>query len=142
MTSQMISQEKNQHTQAVTTIKQIEQEIRNLYTSLEEMSVTTNPDLNKQNKILTKIENLQTLKSSLYENLSNSYAATQSSVVESRNALVNETAVAGVIHNELKNANNSLQALQYERNNKIRMAEINDYYSSKYETQTKIMKTI
>jgi hypothetical protein len=57
-------------------------------------------------------------------------------------ALVDETAVVGVISNELQNANKNLSALQNERYNKTRMAEINDYYSSKYETQSNIMKTI
>lgn len=142
MDSQMIYQEQNSDAQTVTTIKQIEQEIRALYSSLEEISVLSNPNLGKQNKILSKIERLQQLKTSLYESLSQNYAATHASVVETRNALVDETAVAGVIKNELQSANKGLQALQYERSNKVRMAEINDYYSSKYETQAKIMKTI
>lgn len=142
MDSQMIKDQGNQDIQTITTIKQIEQQIRSMYTSLEEMSVLPTPNLNKQNKILSKIEDLQKLKTSLYQSLSASYASTQSSVAEARMALVDETAVAGVISNELQNANKNLSALQSERYNKTRMAEINDYYSSKYETQSKIMKTI
>lgn len=142
MDSQMIKDQGNQDIQTITTIKQIEQQIRSMYTSLEEMSVLPTPNLNKQNKILSKIEDLQKLKTSLYQSLSASYASTQSSVAEARMALVDETAVAGVISNELQNANKNLSALQNERYNKTRMAEINDYYSSKYETQSKIMKTI
>ena len=142
MDSQMIKDQGNQDIQTITTIKQIEQQIRSMYTSLEEMSVLPTPNLNKQNQILSKIEDLQKLKTSLYQGLSANYASTQSSVAEARMALVDETAVAGVISNELQNANKNLSALQNERYNKTRMAEINDYYSSKYETQSKIMKTI
>ena len=142
MDSQMIKDQGNQDIQTITTIKQIEQQIRSMYTSLEEMSVLPTPNLNKQNQILSKIEDLQKLKTSLYQGLSANYASTQSSVAEARMALVDATAVAGVISNELQNANKNLSALQNERYNKTRMAEINDYYSSKYETQSKIMKTI
>lgn len=143
MNNQSFQDQGNQDVQTITnTIKQIEQQIRSMYTSLEEMSVLPTPNLQKQNKILSKIEDLQKLKTSLYQNLSSSYASTQSSVAEARMALVDETAVTGVISSELKNANKNLSALQSERYNKTRMAEINDYYSSKYETQSKIMKTI
>ncbi len=143
MDNQPFQDQGNQDVQTITTtIKQIEQQIRSMYTSLEEMSVLPTPNLQKQNKILSKIEDLQKLKASLYQNLSSSYASTQSSVAEARMALVDETAVTGVISSELKNANKNLSALQSERYNKTRMAEINNYYSSKYETQSKIMKTI
>ena len=52
MDSQMIKDQGNQDIQTITTIKQIEQQIRSMYTSLEEMSVLPTPNLNKQNKIL------------------------------------------------------------------------------------------
>ena len=57
-------------------------------------------------------------------------------------ALVNEVAVSGVVQNELKNANKNLKTLQKQRYDNLRMAEINDYYSEKYSTQTNVMKTI
>ena len=42
----------------------------------------------------------------------------------------------------MKRTNKNLVLLQQERFNKLRMAEINDYYSDKYTTQTGVMKTI
>ena len=142
MDGQLIQQEENKDAHTIITIKKIEQEIRNQYSSLEEMSVLANPDLSKQNQILSKIEELQQLKTSMYESLSYSYASAQASVVEARDALADETTVAGIMQNELQIAGDNLESLKYERNNKIRMAEINDYYSSKYEAQSKIMKLI
>ena len=41
-------------------------------------------------------------KQNLYKTLSSSYASVQSDVAESRDALVNEVAVGGVIKNELR----------------------------------------
>ena len=50
--------------------------------------------------------------------------------------------INGIVEHELKNVEGSLDDLQKERYSKMRMAEINNYYSDKYNTQTKVMKTI
>jgi len=138
----MIQQEQQGDIQTIQTINQIDTQMGSLYQGLERLSVQSSPDLNKQNKIIKQIENLQKLKQDLYKNLSNSYSSLQANVAESRDALVNEVAVGGVVKNELQNANKNLGLLQQERFNKLRMAEINDYYSDKYTTQTSVMKTI
>ena len=96
----------------------------------------------EQGRLLKKIKELQALKSSLYNSLSYSYTSTQSNVAEARNSLVNEVAVSGVIKNELDNAKHNLSSLKDARFNKLRMAEINNYYSEKYSAQTTVMKTI
>jgi hypothetical protein len=142
MDSQMIQQEQQRDIQSIQTINQIDTQIGSLYQNLEQLSVQSNPDLNKQNKIIKQIESLQKLKQSLYQNLSNSYSSMQANVAESRDALVNEVAVGGIVKNELNSANKNLNVLQQERYNQLRMAEINDYYSDKYSTQTGVMKTI
>ena len=138
----MIEEELNRDDQTMNTIQQIDRQIENMYDNLEALSVERNPNLNEQNNILKKIQELQTLKSSLYNSLSYSYASTQANVAEARNSLVNEVAVGGVIKNELGNAKKSLSALKDARYNKLRMAEINNYYSEKYSAQTVVMKTI
>jgi len=142
MDSQTIQQEQQRDIQTIQTINQIDAQMGSLYQNLEQLSVQSNPDLNKQNQIIQQIENLQQLKQNLYQNLSNSYSSMQTNVAEARDALVNEIAIGGVVTNELKNASNNLNVLQQERFNKLRMAEINDYYSSKYSTQTNVMRTI
>lgn len=74
--------------------------------------------------------------------MSNNYASIQSNVALSRNSLVNEMAVGGIVKNELKNVENNLSSLDESRYNTRRMAEINNYYSEKYSAQTNVMKTI
>ena len=85
---------------------------------------------------------MQQLKTSLYTSVSNNYATTQSNVAISRNSLVNEMAVGGIVEHELKNVQGNLNSLQDARYGKLRMAEINNYYGDKYDTQAKVMKTI
>lgn len=128
--------------QTLKTISEIDIQIQGMYDDLEALSVKQNPDANKQNQILKKIQELQQSKSSLYTSISNNYATAQSNVATSRNSLVNEMAVGGIIEHELKNVQGNLGALQDARYGKLRMAEINNYYSDKYDTQAKVMKTI
>ena len=135
-------QELQGNDQTLQTIGQIDAQIQSIYNNLEALSVQANPDLNKQNALLRQIQELQQLKSSLYTSVSAKYASSQSNVAESRNSLVDEIAVTNVIGQELKNANSNLSALEQARYNKVRMAEINNYYSDKYGSQTNVMKTI
>jgi hypothetical protein len=138
-----ISQQNNENTdQTMNTIEQIDGQIQSMYINLEALNVQSNPDINKQNQLLQKIQELQQLKSSLYTSLSNNYASVQSNVALSRNSLVNEMAVSGLVKNELQNVQNNLSSLEDSRYNTVRMAEINNYYSEKYDTQTSVMKTI
>ena len=76
--------------QTLKTISQIDSQIQGMYNDLEALSVEQNPNVNKQNQILQKIQELQQLKTSLYTSVSNNYATTQSNVAISRNSLVNE----------------------------------------------------
>ena len=142
MDKEQILEELQRDEQIKKTIKQVDTEINELYNNLEVLSVEPSPNLRKQTKIIKEIERLQKLKSSLYNSLSYSYASTQANVAEARNALVDEVAISGVVKHELSNAKDNLDALKEERFNKLRMAEINDYYSQKYRTQTNVMKTI
>ena len=139
----MDTRQNNENTeQTMNTIEQIDAQIQSMYTNLEALNVKSNPDVDKQNQILQKIQELQNLKSSLYISMSNNYASVQSNVALSRNSLVNEMAVSGVVKNELQNVQDNLSLLEDSRYNTRRMAEINNYYSEKYSAQTNVMKTI
>ena len=102
-------QPENNTDQTVQTIGQIDTQIQDIYNNLEALSVKSNPDINKQNQMLQKIQELESLKSALYTTLSNNYATAQSNVAISRNSLVNETAVGGIIESELKNVKQNLK---------------------------------
>lgn len=128
--------------QTVTSISQVDVQISELYTELEKITVQLNPDISQQQKILGNIDELQQLKISLYNNISQDYASAQADLVETRDNLVNDVAMTNVLNGEIGNINSTLSNLKNTRNEKIRMAEINNYYSSKYDTQTNIMKTV
>ena len=126
----------------IQTINQLDKQIKSLYEKIQQISVKSNPNLTDQTKILKEIEQLEALKEDLYTNIGDNYASTQANIVQSKADLANEVAVGNIVKNQLKNSNKNLKILNNQRYNNLRMAEINDYYSDKYSTQTKIMKTI
>jgi hypothetical protein len=126
----------------ITTISQIDVQISDLYKELEVITVQPNPDLTKQQKILDNIKQLQELKMTLYNEIGDEYRLNQKNVVETRDNLVNDTAMANILNAEMTNIDDTLTGLKNTKNEKIRMTEINNYYSSKYDSQTQIMKTI
>ena len=144
MANNLMSKQANNYIleQTLQTIGEIDGQIQTMYNDLEALSVQPNPDVNKQNQILQKIQELQQLETSLYTSLSNNLSSAQSNVAISRNSLVNEMAVGGVVEHELSNVQRNLSLVKNANNNKLRMAEINNYYSDKYDTQAKVMKTI
>ena len=93
----MDTRQNNENTeQTMNTIEQIDAQIQSMYTNLEALNVKSNPDVDKQNQILQKIQELQHLKSSLYISMSNNYASVQSNVALSRNSLVNEGSIKAI----------------------------------------------
>jgi hypothetical protein len=128
--------------QTITTISQLDVQISELYTELEKLTVQLNPDISQQQKILNNIYDLEQLKISSYTRISEDYANAQANLVETRDNLVNDVTMTNVLNGELANIDTTLSNLKNTRNEKLRMAEINNYYSSKYDTQTNVMKTI
>jgi hypothetical protein len=131
-----ISQNNEQILNDIQSLQQMEQ---NLFNSLE-----TNANLTpqQQEKIIEKMNQLTNMRINLYQTLSgvNSFygIALNSSAV----TLKEQTAAIGIVESELNRSKNRLQLLEAEKNNKIRLVEINDYYGDKYAEQSQLMKII
>jgi hypothetical protein len=68
------------------------------------------------------------------------YAADR--VATSRGALVNQATVYGVMEQQLEQAEIGLGKVEGTQENKMRMVEVNTYYSDKYRAQTGLIKLI
>jgi hypothetical protein len=120
----------------IQSLQQIEQQF---FTSLE-----TNPDLSpiEQQKIVEKINQVSNMRVTLYQTLSdinNYYGSTLST---SLGTLREQTAAIAVIEDELNRSKKNLEMLELEKNNKIRLVEINNYYGEKYQEHASLMKII
>ena len=128
--------------QMLDTIKNLQRQEKSLYNALEASSVKTNPDYKRQKRFIHKINEIATLRQNIYNTIKNTYEIEYSNVANNRNALVNEIATVKIVENELDNAQKNLHALESQKNDKLRMAEINTYYSQRYEAHTNVMQTI
>tara|TARA_B100000963_G_scaffold361829_1_gene400096 strand:- start:2448 stop:3383 length:936 start_codon:yes stop_codon:yes gene_type:complete len=133
---------KSRHQSTLNSIRDLQNFERSMYSKLD--TGVANKSLTKpeQEQVIQKINELSAMRSNLFNNLKDVYVYEQGNVSETRNDLVNQMTTAGIIENELNNAKKTLQALEDERSNSLRMVEINEYYGKKYGAQADLMKTI
>lgn len=113
----------------------------NLYKKLEAADAN-NSSQDEQNALIAKINELSKMRMSLFEEIDKMYKALQGRVSQSRIDLTNQLTVSGVMEQELNKAKRDLNLLQANKANKMRLVEINTYYSNKYQAQTGLMKLI
>lgn len=113
----------------------------NLYKKLEAADAN-NVSQQEQNAMIAKINELSKMRMSLFEEIDKMYKGLQGRVSQSRIDLTNQLTVSGVMEQELNKAKRDLNLLQANKDNKMRLVEINTYYSNKYQAQTGLMKLI
>jgi hypothetical protein len=129
-------QERND--QIINNIKSLQSTEMELYDSLENQSL--NADQRKQ--IVDKINEISQMRINLYSNLKDSYSNYQQDVSSSRNIINDQMVSVDVIENELNNSKRRLNLLEAQKNNKIRLVEINTYYGKQYNAHKQIMQIV
>jgi hypothetical protein len=131
-----ISQNNEQILNDIQTLQQMEQ---NLFNSLE-----TNANLTpqQQEKIIEKMNQLTNMRINLYQTLSGVNSFYGTALQSSAGTLKEQTAAIGIVESELNRSKKRLELLEAEKNNKIRLVEINDYYGDKYAEHSQLMKII
>jgi len=117
-------------------LQQIEQQ---LFNSLE---TNTSLSSTEKQKLITKINDLSTFRINLYRTLGGVNGFFNDALSSSLGTLKEQTVAIGIVESELNKAKKRLEILEEERNNKIRLVEINEYYGSKYEEHAQLMKII
>lgn len=126
--------------------EEILQNIQLLQNSEQELmrDLENNPNLSsqQQQKIIQKIQMLTDIRSGLYKTLSGMQSFYQSALNSSTGTLKEQTEAINIIENELNRTKQRLNYLEMEKNNKIRLVEINKYYGDKYAEHTNLMKIV
>lgn len=120
-------------------IQLLQQSEQDLMNDLE-----NNPNLSstQQQKIIANIQKLTDIRSGLYTTLSGMNSFYQSALGTSTGTLDQQTAAINIVETELNRSKRRLEYLENEKNNKIRLVEINEYYGDKYAEHTTLMKII
>jgi hypothetical protein len=126
--------------------QQILNDIQSLQTMEQQLvnSLESNPSLTseQQQQIIDKINQISNMRINLYKTLSGVNSFFQTALNSSQNTLKEQTEVVAIVENELNKSKSQLQLLQAEKNNKIRLVEINNYYGEKYAEHASLMKII
>jgi hypothetical protein len=131
-----ISQNNEQILNDIQSLQKMEQD---LFSSLESnTSLTTQ----QQQKVIEKINQISNMRINLYKTLSGVNNFYGTALQSSAGTLKEQTAAIGIVESELNKSKQRLQLLEAERNNKIRLVEINDYYGDKYAEHSQLMKII
>jgi hypothetical protein len=131
-----ISQNNEQILNDIQSLQQIEQQ---LFNNLE---TSTNLTPQQQQKIIEKMNQLSNMRINLYKTLSGVNNFFQNALTSSVGTLQEQTVTIGIVESELNKTKKRLQLLEAEKNNKIRLVEINNYYGDKYAEHTQLMKII
>ena len=122
-------------------IKKLQGMENELYGELQSKTAA-GADENEQDTIVNKINTLSDIRTSMFNNLTTMYGNIQNQLATNREDVVDKLTVVGIVEQELDNAKKNLNALKTERNNKLRMVEINTYYEKQYNAHTEVMMIV
>jgi hypothetical protein len=120
----------------IQSLQQIEQQ---LFNTLETNSNLTSEE---QEQIVNKINQLSNMRINLYKTLSGVNNFYESALNTSVGTLKEQTSAIAIVESELNRSKQRLELLEEEKNNKIRLVEINDYYGDKYYEHSQLMKIV
>jgi hypothetical protein len=131
-----ISQNNEQTLNDIQSLQQMEQD---LFNNLETNTTLTTK---QQEQIIEKMNQLTNMRINLYQTLSSVNDFYNSALKTSTGTLKEQTTAIGIVESELNRSKKRLDFLETEKNNKIRLVEINDYYGDKYAEHSHLMKII
>jgi hypothetical protein len=125
--------------QILTDIQSLQNIEQDLFNSLEQ---NANLTTQQQEEIIKKINDISKMRINLYKTLNNVNNFFQSALSNSKGTLTEQTSAVDIVEQELNSAKQRLKVLEEEKNNKVRLVEINDYYGQKYAEHSDFMKII
>jgi len=129
-------QERNQ--QVLDNISQLQTQEKELYDSLDDINIS--PEQKQQ--VINKINEISQMRMNMYATMNDMYSYYQKNVSASRTTLGQEISAIDILENELNESKKRLNLIEDQKNNKLRLVEINTYYGKRYDAHAKIMKTI
>ena len=129
-------QEKNQ--QVLNNISQLQTQEKKLYDSLDNAALSSD----QKQQIINKINEISQMRINMYSNMKDMYSFYQKNVAASNSLIGQDIAAIDILETELNNSKQRLNLIQDEKNNKLRLVEINTYYGKQYNAHSKLMKTI
>jgi hypothetical protein len=113
-----------------------------LFNTLEKGIANNTLTADDKTTIVDQINKVSEMRIKSFANLNTMNLNYQGGVSSASNVITHQISALNVVENELNGAKNRLKSIDEERNNKLRLVEINTYYGEKYANHTSIMKTV
>jgi len=123
-------------------IKKLQQIEMELINSLETQNLQKQLSSNELTRYVNKINNISQMRINLYKSLNNLNKFYNSELSNSSYTLEQQTTAIKIVENELNESKKRLEIIKREKNNKIRIVEINNYFGEKYAEQTGLVQSI
>jgi hypothetical protein len=122
----------------INNIKTLQTTEMKLYDSLESRSLSAD----QERQIIDRINQISQMRIDLYASLKDTYSYYQKDVSGSRKVMNDQMLSIDVIENELNDSKRRLNLLEAQKNNKIRLVEINTFYGKQYDAHKQIMQIV
>jgi hypothetical protein len=127
-------------------LTKIKKDIDDLQKIEKELLTTldSNPNLTTEERTVLygKINGVTDMRIRLYQTLDSASGMYKDILTGSTEKLELQTEAIGIMERELDNTKRRIDALNEDKNNKMRLVEVNEYYGSKYTEQADLMKIL
>jgi len=117
-------------------IKKLQNIEMELIKSLETQNLQKQLTSDELTRSVNKINDISQMRINLYKSLNNLNKFYNSELDNSEYTLKQQTTAIKIVENELNESKKRLEIIKREKNNKIRIVEINNYFGEKYAQQT------
>ena len=131
----------NKETELIKNIEQLQQVEKDLFSDLER-SINNNASQDEKNKIIMEINRISNIRENLYRTLNSTVSRYHTNLENNSDILKEQTMAIEIIENQLNESKKKIAEIDQDNINKLRLIEINDYYGSRYNEHTKLMKII
>ena len=94
------------------------------------------------NTTIDQINSISSMRMNLFDSLGSYNQFYQTNLKMANDTLYQQTQVLDILETKLNDNKKKILALAENKNNNIRLAEINSYYSEKYKAQARFMKIV
>lgn len=132
----------DQSAEIVADIQNLQNIETDLFNTLETGLANKTLTANQQTNLVDQINKVSSMRESLYKSLDNTQQYYRGTVSSVGNVIGHQLNALQVVEYQLNESKKRLQIIEKEKNNKLRLVEINTYYGEKYAGHTDIMKTV
>jgi hypothetical protein len=128
--------------QTLSNIAELQNIEKNYFSELNEKVAQNNLTEEEKQSLIDRINEISLMRTNLYKNLNGMYSFYTTNVSSTRNTIEEQNAAIEIVENELNEAKIRMLSVEEDKNNKLRLVEINSYYGEQYSDHAQIMKII